>query len=121
MKDYNEAYSLFERACNIDMGANLHSSNDGIHAGSIGGIWQCAVMGFGGLRLVGDKIRLEPKLPVAWHELTFFAWLHGQKVKVEITKESISLKNLTRTGEVKLEINGIEHVLTDVLNIKGNF
>ncbi|MCL2216898.1 MAG: glycoside hydrolase family 65 protein [Defluviitaleaceae bacterium] len=117
MGDYAEAYSLFERACNIDMGPNLNSSNDGIHAGSIGGIWQCAVLGFGGLRLVGDKIRIEPKLPESWRRLEFYAFLKGQKVRIEITKDKINLENTTRTGEVKLEINGIEHVLTDMLNI----
>ncbi|MCL2840878.1 MAG: glycoside hydrolase family 65 protein [Defluviitaleaceae bacterium] len=118
MGDDDEALALFERACNIDMGPNLQSSNDGVHAGSIGGIWQCAVLGFGGLRLVGGQIRLAPKLPESWDKLTFYAWLRGQKVKIEVSKTEIILENETKTATVEIEINGNQHVLTDMLNIK---
>ena len=119
MGDYPLAYKLFNRACNIDMGQNMHSSNDGIHAGSIGGIWQCAVLGFGGLRLVGDKIRLSPQLPETWSSLNFYAWLHGQKMHFDITNDSIKIENLTKTTPVDLEINGQVHSVSDVLQLKN--
>ncbi|MCL2400340.1 MAG: glycoside hydrolase family 65 protein [Defluviitaleaceae bacterium] len=117
MGDFSLAYSLFERACAIDMGENMHSSNDGIHAGSIGGIWQCAVLGFGGLRLVGDKIRLDPKLPEHWKRLEFYAWLQGQKFKIEITQNSIQIDNLTQSGTIELEILGNMFVVRNRLKI----
>jgi len=117
MGDYPLAYRLFERACNIDMGPNMHSSNDGIHAGSIGGIWQCAVLGFGGLRLVGDKIRLAPKLPDAWSRLEFFAWLRGQKLRFEVKKDSVQITNLTKTAAVELEVDGVVHSVQDVVQL----
>jgi len=117
MKDHRLAYSLFRRCCNIDMGPNPLSSNDGIHAGSIGGIWQCAVLGFGGLRLIGDKIRLSPALPENWKRLSFFSYLKGQKLKIDLTPDTIRVENLTKTAPVELEINGITHVIADVLEI----
>jgi len=117
MGDYPLAYRLFERACNIDMGPNMHSSNDGIHAGSIGGIWQCAVLGFGGLRLVGDRVRLAPKLPDAWTRLEFFAWLRGQKLRFEIEKNSLRIKNLTGTMAVELEIDGKIYEVQDIVQL----
>jgi len=116
MGDYSLAYDLFVRACNIDMGsANMHCSDGGIHAASIGGIWQIAVLGFGGLRLVGDKLRLAPHLPDAWESLTFYAWLRGQKLKFDVTKTSANIENLTKTEAVTLEINGIEYIVEDML------
>ncbi|MCL2202721.1 MAG: glycoside hydrolase family 65 protein [Defluviitaleaceae bacterium] len=118
MGDEVLAYDLFKRACNIDMGPNMKSSDDGIHAGSIGGIWQCAVLGFGGLRLVGDKIRLAPALPKAWTRLQFYCWLKGQKIKINITHDTVQVENLTRTAPVEMEINGTTHVVADMLEIK---
>jgi len=119
MEDYPLAYNLFRRACNIDMGPNPHSSNDGIHAGSIGGIWQCAVLGFGGLRLIGDKIRLNPALPENWKQLGFYCYLKGQKLKIDLTPSTIRVENLTQTAPVELEINGNMHAIADVLEINN--
>ena len=115
MGDYGLAYALFERACNIDMGPNMHSSDEGIHAGSIGGIWQCAVLGFGGLRIVGDKIRLNPKLPQNWQRLEFFAWIQNQKLKFNISKDSVKIENLTGTKALALEVEGKIHQIKDLL------
>ena len=119
MGEFDLAYSLFERACAIDMGPNMHTSNDGIHAGSIGGIWQCAVLGFGGLRLIGDKVRLNPKLPENWSRLEFFAWLQGQKLRVEITPDTVQVENMTQSASVELEIFGVMHTVDDTLKIDG--
>ena len=117
MGDFSLAYSLFGRVIRIDMGPNMQSSDDGIHAGSIGGIWQCAALGFGGLRLIGDRIRINPRLPDAWKSLTFYAWLRGQKVKIHITKDELCLTNLTGTSSLTLEIMGKEYELSGQLSV----
>ncbi|MGL4904663.1 MAG: hypothetical protein ACRC34_04120, partial [Cetobacterium sp.] len=43
MNDKEMAYDLFRRASEIDLGPNMKSSDHGIHAASLGGIWQCIV------------------------------------------------------------------------------
>ena len=91
MNDSALAYQLFERAYNIDMGPNLTTSNDGIHAGSIGGIWQCIIYGFAGLRIIGDSIRLRPALPPHWRSLTFHVHIKNEKVKIKITPDSTQI------------------------------
>ena len=118
MGDYTLAYELFGRACNIDIGPNLHSSNEGIHAGSIGGIWQCTVLGFGGLRQLGDKVRLKPSLPDNWTKLSFYCYIKGQKLFIEITDEKICIENQTRTGKVELEINDKMYVVDERLELQ---
>jgi len=117
MGDFSLAYSLFERACNIDMGPNMKSSDEGIHAASIGGIWQCAVLGFGGLRVIDDRIRLSPKLPKEWEHLTFYVWLRGQKLKMDVTKTSVQIENLTQTEVIELEIEGNTYIINDMLQV----
>ena len=63
-------YEMFRKACLIDLdNTNPHSSDAGIHAASYGGLWQCAVQGFGGLRMLGGKLRISPNLPKAWNKL----------------------------------------------------
>ena len=57
------SYSLYRQAATIDLGMNMKSSDHGIHGASLGGVWQIIVCGFGGLRMVGGKLRIEPKLP----------------------------------------------------------
>ena len=57
------SYSLYSQAATIDLGMNMKSSDHGIHGASLGGVWQIIVCGFGGIRMVGGKLRIEPKLP----------------------------------------------------------
>ena len=121
MGDYLLAYELFLRACDVDMGPdNMRSSDDGIHSGSIGNIWQCAVLGFGGLRLNGDDIVLNPRLPDAWEDLSYFVWIRGQKLKIEVTKNNLTVNNITGTAPAELVIFGEKHNITGHLQVKIN-
>lgn len=54
------AYKLFQEATKIDLGENMKTSDHGIHAASLGGLWQIVVNGFGGLRMVGGNLRISP-------------------------------------------------------------
>ena len=57
------AEGLFKKAANIDLGPNMKSSDHGIHAASIGGIWQIIFFGFCGIRLMNESLVIRPKLP----------------------------------------------------------
>lgn len=82
MNQLDLAYELFTRATKIDLGSNRKSSCDGIHAASIGGIWQCVVNGFGGIRMNSGHLRIEPNLPEPWEELVFTIIWQGVKLEV---------------------------------------
>ncbi|MGV7733183.1 glycoside hydrolase family 65 protein, partial [Mycobacterium kansasii] len=43
LKMTDKAYELFQRACQIDIGPDMASSNDGTHSASLGGIWNAVV------------------------------------------------------------------------------
>lgn len=112
------AYQLFQQAAAIDAGPNMDSSSAGIHAAAIGGIWQSVVFGFGGLRMLGGKLRIDPKLPEAWEELSFYLHWKGQKVFVTVTKDALCLVNQTGTALVDLTVQGVAYRLADQLDIK---
>lgn len=111
------AYDLFQRAAAIDMGPNMKSSDAGIHAASIAGIWQSTVFGFGGVRMLEGKLRINPNLPEQWKELSFFIHWKGQKIAVQITKEQLKLTNLTATASVELTVNGAGYIFADTLTV----
>jgi hypothetical glycosyl hydrolase len=96
-----ESYELFNKALDIDMGENMASSNEGIHAASLGGIWQMTVFGYGGVRCLDGKLRIEPHLPKAWNKLSFGIIWQNNPLTIEITKEQMTIVN---HGEKEVEI-----------------
>ncbi len=110
-------YEMFWKACLIDLdNANPHSSDAGIHAASYGGLWQCVVQGFGGLRMLGGKLRISPNLPKAWKKLSYTLLWKGQKLSVTTTADSVKIVNKTGTVPVTVDVWGQEHILTNSIN-----
>jgi len=118
MKDSKMAYDLFRRATEIDLGPNMKTSDHGIHAASLGGIWQCVVNGFGGVRMLNGELRISPKLPTAWSELNFSINWHGDLLEVTATKDNVRIVKTTSNNEsIKLSVHDAEYILVDELNI----
>lgn len=106
MGEKDMAYELFKKASMIDLGPFMDSSNAGIHAAAFGGVWECVVYGFGGVRMLGGKLRINPSLPDSWTKLSYTIIWKGQKLAVEITKDSVEVKNTTGTQKIEIEVNG---------------
>lgn len=117
MGDYDMAYELFRRATWIDLGPNMKTSDDGIHAASIGGIWQCVVYGFGGVRMLGGDLRIDPRLPEAWERLRFPIQWQGQELWIEVTKEELMVENRTKEKPVEFTCRGKMYSISDKTTI----
>lgn len=117
--DYDLSYDLFRRATHIDLGPNMKTSDHGIHAASLGGIWQCIVNGFVGLRLVGEHVRIEPNLPKAWKSVKLPINLLGIETVITVTKEAVEF-DLKDEEVLKVEFKGemIEVTGQTVLSIE---
>ena len=103
-------YEMFRKACGIDLSNDdLHSSDAGIHAASCGGLWQCVVYGFGGVRMIGGKLRINPKLPEAWKKLFFKICWKGEVLAVTVTEKEVEIVNETSSDPVEMEICGREY------------
>lgn len=105
---YDLADNLFEGAMTIDLGNNMNSSNEGIHSASMGGIWQCVVMGYGGLRLADDELRILPHLPQKWNKLSYSIMWKGNLIKVVVTQKKIEITN---NGLDKVKITTFDDVI----------
>lgn len=90
------AYKYFLRTATIDLTGESKQYVGplyigGTHPAANGGAWMAAVFGFGGLRLDGETMRIEPRLPASWSALEFgFHW-RGRRFSARLTRACIEL------------------------------
>lgn len=87
----DQAYDFFEQTCEIDLGIHGGKSEKGLHLAGLGGIWNMVVQGFGGVRIVDGKLRIEPHLPESWNSLQYEINWQRNLVQVTATKEGMKL------------------------------
>ncbi len=118
LKRYDLSYKLFERATKIDLGPNMKTSDHGIHAAALGGLWQCVVNGFSGIKMLDGILYINPKLPDAWNGINFnFHW-YGDMLNIKISKKDMTIKNITKNNEsIQFVNNDKTYSLKDELTV----
>ncbi len=104
------ARHFFHGACDIDLGPVMTTSDMGIHSASMGGIWQCAVYGFGGVRILNGMLHVAPRLPEDWEKLSFPLCYKGQKLFVTADLKGVTVIN-RGSKEVDIMLYGRTHTL----------
>lgn len=119
LRKMSKAYQLFRYALDIDMGQNMHSSDAGIHAGSLAAIWQMIVFGYGGLSYYDDKITLDPILPENWSKLRYkFSYLNTL-IEVNVNKDHFTVRTVKQGQSVKLWVrNSLVELTNDELKFE---
>lgn len=112
-----KAFASFLHAIAIDMGQNPYSSDEGIHAASMGGIWLAVVRGFAGLRIQKDTLYLAPCLPKEIEEIKFHAVYRGKKMEICVSHRNIYIESRD-SSEIPVKIMGQVYKLTHNLDIK---
>jgi hypothetical glycosyl hydrolase len=111
-----KAYRFFQEACLIDLGPNPHSSDEGLHAASLGAIWLAAIFGFANLSFKNNRLILNPKLPASWSELTFPLHFRGTSLTISLTHQKIKLTKV-EGPEITVEVNGEEIRVSDKIEV----
>lgn len=88
---YSKAFEYYEKACQVDLGTNQESSVKGAHLGSLGGIWNAVIEGFGGIRITDNGLRIEPHIPKSWQSLEFSIVWKNAKVRLAISHRDFSV------------------------------
>ncbi len=86
-----DALRYFEMAAAIDLGNRMGNAAHGIHMAAMGGLWQAAVLGFGGLRADGDALRIDPRPPRTWTRLAFPLRWRGSRVRVDVEARTVTV------------------------------
>lgn len=90
--DTDQAYRFFEKAMEIDINNNPYDSMDGIHAASLGGIWNCVICGFAGVSVRKGILNISPVLPASWKSMKFYINYHNTYIHISLSMLEIELK-----------------------------
>jgi trehalose/maltose hydrolase-like predicted phosphorylase len=93
------ALRYFRETAATDLADTHVAIGGGVHIAALGGVWQMAVLGFGGLSIRADGIGLAPKLPVGWRSLAFSVQWRGRHLKVRIDPAAERLEVTLTSGE----------------------
>ncbi len=88
-------YELFQEACRIDLGGSPHSSDNGLHAASLGAIWLAVMFGFAGIQARGSLLSLAPKLPEEVKQLSCQVMWQDHFIRIKLSDAFIIVSKET--------------------------
>ncbi|HEU4398517.1 MAG TPA: glycosyl hydrolase family 65 protein [Actinomycetota bacterium] len=100
----DRALELFRLASQLDLDDLTGTTAGGLHVATFGGVWQGLAHGFLGLRLSGDVLGVDPRLPAAWEAVALRLRFHGRRVRVRAGHDRL---DLTVDGPVLIELPGL--------------
>ncbi|RDY28072.1 glycoside hydrolase family 65 protein [Romboutsia weinsteinii] len=112
----DKAYELYSRAARLDLDNYNNDTEDGLHITSMSGAWLCIVHGFAGMKVLGNKLHFEPKLPNNLQGYSFNINYRDTTLNIEVDEELVNIKN---TGDKSVEINlyGQDYNLEDKIQV----
>lgn len=97
-----QSYQFWREGTEIDLGADPHSCDDGIHAAATGAIWLGAIQGFAGVSVRDGELHLNPALPEQWQQLSFPLFWQGCELQVTLDAQRIAIRT---SAPVSLRLN----------------
>ena len=81
-----------------------------------------AVIGFAGLTMEGNGIRLDPRLPKGWHNLTFPVQWRGRHLSIRINNIGAKIEVVLDVGDVmNVTVGTSVHRLSRAARVITNF
>lgn len=95
--DLEFAYKYFLKTAKLDLDANYKVRvgtvfTGGSHPAANGGAWMAAVLGFGGLAVEDDRVRISPRLYQNWNSLKFNLAYKGDTFDIRIMQDSVVIQ-----------------------------
>ncbi len=110
--DVELAARYFHQAAEIDLDDTMGNAASGVHIATLGGLWQAAVFGFGGISLTATGFRCDPHLPAAWRALRFPMVWRGRRVRFAISQTPLTLTAALADGRpLLIEVGDLRHEL----------
>ena len=105
-----KAYQLYLRTSRLDLDDYNKEVEEGFHITSMAGTWMSIVEGFGGMRVVEDKLSFTPRIPQEWKAYSFKVNFRNRVLKVTVTKEQTNFE-LEGEQEMSIRVYGKRVVL----------
>jgi trehalose/maltose hydrolase-like predicted phosphorylase len=103
---FEDAQRMLALTARIDLDDTAATAG-GVHIAAMGSLWQALVLGYGGARLRGDVLELDPKLPGDWKLLDFRLRFRGAKLRVRVSADATEVSTDQPT---KISVAGAEPV-----------
>ena len=100
-----QAYNFYLRTSRLDLDDYNKEVEEGLHITSMAGTWMSIVEGFGGMRVINDKLSFKPQIPNQWTAYSFKVNFRNRIIKVNVTAKNTTF-HLTGTEEVTIRVNG---------------
>jgi alpha,alpha-trehalose phosphorylase len=102
------AHRYATEAALVDL-RDLHSnSGSGMHIASLAGTWTALVAGFGGVRIRGEDLLLDPSLPEGISRLDFRLRWRGARLRVRVDREQVVVEAHAARATVVLAGESVE-------------
>ena len=102
---HDKAYEMYLRTSRLDLDDYNNDTEDGCHITSMAGTWLAIVKGFGGQRVIDDKLSFSTSLPKKWKELRFKIKFRKNLLEVIINQDETQIINLDGP-DCELILNG---------------
>ena len=106
-----QAYTFYLRTSRLDLDDYNKEVEEGLHITSMAGTWMSIVEGFGGMRVLDDKLNFFPQIPEQWHSYSFKVNFRNRILIITVTKEGSSY-HLAGNEEMSIRVNGERVVLS---------
>lgn len=106
-----QAYQFYLRTSRLDLDDYNKEVEEGLHITSMAGTWMSIVEGFGGMRIVDDKLSFTPRIPKQWEGYSFKINFRHRILKVTITKKEVKFV-LEGKEDMSLRVSGERLVIS---------
>jgi len=101
----DKAYEFYLRTSRLDLDDYNKEVEEGLHITSMAGTWMSVVEGFGGMRIVDDKLSFIPQIPKQWSMYSFKINFRNRIIQVTVRKDSTEFQ-LTGNTEMSIRVRG---------------
>ena len=110
MDRMEQAYRFYLRTSRLDLDDYNKEVEEGLHITSMAGTWMSIVEGFGGLRVLDDKLSFTPRIPKKWKSYSFKINFRNRLLKVTVTSSETKFI-LEGKEPMSIRLNGKRLVL----------
>lgn len=106
-----QAYMFYLRTSRLDLDDYNKEVEEGLHITSMAGTWMSVVEGFGGMRIINDKLSFTPRIPKQWSAYSFKINFRNRILNVKVTPQKTSFE-LEGKEEMSIRVHGERVVLS---------
>jgi maltose phosphorylase len=107
----DQAYTFYLRTSRLDLDDYNKEVEEGLHITSMAGTWMSIVEGFGGMRVIDDKLSFEPRIPMQWSAFSFKVNFRKRILKVTVSQNGSEFELEAGKENMSIRVNGKRVVL----------